>query len=62
MQYPIAGSVVRGRIYDETKPSSFNQLWSPEEQVSSLIVSQLAILRISYSFNYFFLAKIRKTS
>ncbi|EDV27438.1 ZZ-type zinc finger-containing protein 3 [Trichoplax sp. H2] len=31
--YPIAGAIVRGRIYDETKPSSFNQLWSPEEQL-----------------------------
>lgn len=28
-----AGNVVRGRVKDKDKPSTFNQLWSPEEQL-----------------------------
>lgn len=23
---------MRGRVFDESKPETFNQLWSPEEQ------------------------------
>ncbi|XP_062515907.1 ZZ-type zinc finger-containing protein 3-like isoform X2 [Corticium candelabrum] len=32
VKHPSEGAVVRGRVYSQTKPVTFNQLWKPEEQ------------------------------
>lgn len=33
MLYTVFKQMIRGRLCDETKPETFNQLWTVEEQV-----------------------------